>query len=83
MFFVVYPEAGNAAKPMVELEYIKDGKVVGKGGLELPAADQQGRIPYIMSSSAEAMPAGEYVIHATVKQGASAAEERTSFKVEK
>jgi VWFA-related protein len=83
MFFVVYPEAGNSAKPTVELEFIKDGKVVGKGGLELPAADKQGRIPYIMSSSAEAMPAGEYVIHATVKQGASTAEERTSFKVEK
>src|SRR5215831_4247904 len=83
MFFVVYPEAGNSAKPMVELEYIKDGKVVGKGGLELPAADKQGRIPYIMSSSAEAMPPGEYVIQATVKQGASSAQEKTSFKVEK
>jgi hypothetical protein len=83
MFFVVYPEAGNAAKPMVELEYIKDGKVVGKGGLELPAADKQGRIPYIMSSSAESMPPGEYVIQATVKQGASTAQEKTSFKVEK
>jgi VWFA-related protein len=83
MFFVVYPEAGNSAKPMVELEYIKDGKVVGKGGLELPAADKQGRIPYIMSSAAESMPPGDYVIQATVKQGASTAQEKTSFKVEK
>ena len=82
MFFVVYPESGNPAKPAVELEYVKDGHVIGKGGLELPAADANGRIPYTMSSSAESMPAGDYVIRATVKQGASTAEERAAFKVE-
>jgi VWFA-related protein len=82
MFFVVYPESGNPAKPTVELEYVKDGQVIGKGGLELPAADANGRIPYTMSSSAETMPAGEYVIRAIVKQGASTAEERATFRVE-
>ncbi len=83
MFFVVYPESGSPEKPAVELEYIKDGQVVGKGGLELPAADANGRIPYTMSSSAESMPAGDYVIRATVKQGTSTAEERAVFTVEK
>jgi VWFA-related protein len=82
IFFVVYPEVGSPAKPAVELEYIKDGQVVGKGGLELPAADANGRIPYTMSSSAESLPAGEYVIRATVKQGASTTQERATFKVE-
>jgi VWFA-related protein len=82
MFFVVYPETGIADKPAVEIEYIRDGQVVGKGGLELPAADTNGRIPYIMSSSAESLPAGEYVIRATVKQGASTTQERATFKVE-
>jgi VWFA-related protein len=83
MFFVVYPEPGNTTKPTVELEYVKDGQVIGKGGLQLPNADANGRIPYIMSSSAEAMPAGQYVIRALVTQGASKAEEQTSFTVEK
>jgi VWFA-related protein len=83
MFFVVYPEPGNTAKPSVELEYVKDGQVIGKGGLELPAADAKGRIPYIMSSSAEALPAGEYVIRATAKQGTATAEDQATFKVEK
>jgi len=82
MFFVVYPEAGNAAKPAVEIEYVKDGEVLGKGGLELPAPDATGAIPYIMSSSAETLPTGQYVIRATVKQGASSAEEKTTFKIE-
>jgi hypothetical protein len=83
MFFVVYPEAGNSAKPAIELEYIKDGKVIGKGGLELPAADVKGRIPYVMSSSAEALPAGDYVIRATARQGSAVAQEQAAFKVEK
>jgi len=83
MFFVVYPEPGNPAKPTIELEYLKDGKPIGKGGLQLPAADAKGRIPYIMSSSAESMPAGDYVIRAVVKQGAATAEEQATFKVEK
>jgi hypothetical protein len=67
----------------VELEYVKDGKVIGKGGLQLPAADAKGRIPYIMSSSAEAMPAGDYVIKAIVTQGAASTTEQTMFHVEK
>jgi VWFA-related protein len=82
MFFVVYPDPSISAKPMVELEYIKDGQVVGKGALELPPPDAQGRIPYIMSSAASAMPPGEYVIHATVRQGSSSTEDRTTVKVE-
>jgi VWFA-related protein len=82
MFFVVYPDPANPAKPVVDLEYIKDGQVVGKGTLELPPADAQGRIPYIMSSAASAMPPGDYVIHATVRQGTSVAEDKTAVKVE-
>ena len=71
-----------AAKPTVELEYLAGGQVVGKGALELPAADAQGRIPYTMSSPAESMPPGEYEIRATVKQGDTTAEEKTTIKVE-
>lgn len=82
MFFVVYPDPAIKAKPAVEIEYIKDGQTVGKGNLELPAPDAQGRIPYIMGSQASGMPPGEYVIHATVKQGNSTAEDKTTIKVE-
>ena len=82
MFFVVYPDPASKAKPTVEIEYIKDGQVVGKGALELPPPDALGRIPYVMSSAASAMPPGDYVIHATVKQGSSTAEDKTAIKVE-
>lgn len=83
MFFVVYPDPANSAKPVVELEYVKDGQVVGKGSLELPAPDAQGRIPYVMSSDASAMPPGDYTIQATVKQGQKTAQDKTAIKVEK
>ncbi|MFN7994264.1 MAG: VWA domain-containing protein [Bryobacteraceae bacterium] len=82
MFFVVYPDAKNPAKPVVQIEYLKDGQVVGKGDLELPAPDSQGRIPYIMGSQAGGMPPGEYEIRATVKQGAATAEDKTAVKIE-
>ena len=82
MFFVVYPDPAIATKPEITLEYMKDGQVVGKGSIPLPAADAQGRIPYVMSSSAEAMPPGAYEIHATVVQGGSTAEERAFVTVE-
>lgn len=82
MFFIVYPDPAIAAKPEITLEYIKDGMVVGKGQIPLPAADVQGRIPYVMSSSAEAMPQGTYEIHATVTQGGTSAEERAFITVE-
>jgi VWFA-related protein len=81
MFFVVYPDPAIKAKPAVEIEYIKDGQTVGKGTLELPPPDAQGRIPYIMGSQASGMPPGEYVIHATVKQGNSTAEDKTIVQV--
>ena len=81
MFFVVYPDPANKSKPVVDIEYLKDGQVVGKGTLELPAADAQGRIPYIMGSQASTMPPGDYVIHAIAKQGDSKAEDKTVVKV--
>jgi VWFA-related protein len=82
MFFTVYPDKAMADKPTIRIEYLKDGQVVGHGELELPPADAQGRIPYIMSSSAEAMPPGAYEIRATAKQGNSTAEERAFLTIE-
>ncbi|HLY15793.1 MAG TPA: VWA domain-containing protein [Bryobacteraceae bacterium] len=82
LFFVVYPDPGVKAKPSLAIEYLREGQVVGQGNVDLPAPDAQGRIPYIMGSQASGMPPGEYVVHATVKQGDSAAEARTTVKVE-
>lgn len=83
MFFVVYPDPGIAEKASIVIEYIKDGQTIGQGALELPAPDSKGRIPYVMSSSAEQMPPGAYEIRALAKQGSTTAEDRAFITVER
>lgn len=80
-FFVVYPDPSIAEKPVALVEFSVDGKVIAKGQLPLPAADAQGRVPYVMSSPAESMPPATYLIHVTVKQGGSTAEEMAQVQV--
>jgi hypothetical protein len=82
LFFVVYPDAKIPANPEGFVEYIKDGIVVGKGAIPLPAADAQGRIRYVMSSPAESMTPGTYEVRAVIKQGETRTEERAFVNVE-
>jgi hypothetical protein len=81
VFMVVYPDSSIPDKPTLTIEYLVDGKVVGKAEVPLPAPDAQGRIPYVMSSPAESLPPGNYQIRALVRQGATTAEERTLITV--
>lgn len=82
IFFVVFPDPKIAEKPQATVEYLLDGKSVGRGAVDLPAADAKGRIAYVMSSPADAMKPGTYEVHAVVKQGATAAEDRTFVTIE-
>ncbi len=74
LFFVVYPELG-VPPPQAVVQYFKDGEVAGSANLQLPAADAQGRINYVLSSPMDAMPPGTYEIKVVVKQGAAAVTE--------
>jgi VWFA-related protein len=82
LFFIVYPDPAIAAKPQAFVEYLLDGQAVGRGDVTLAAPDAKGRIPCIMSSSAEAMKPGTYEVRVVVKQGESATEERTAVTIE-
>ncbi len=81
MFFVVYPDPNISDKPQVVMEYLLDGKPIGRGEVPLPAADASGKIPYVMSSPAENMPPGNYEVRLLVKQGNTAAEDRAFVTV--
>ena len=74
LFFTVYADASIPAKPMVEIEFMQNGHTLQKVPMELPAADAQGRIPYVMTIPAAAIPDGNYEIRATAKQGSTSAE---------
>jgi hypothetical protein len=82
LFFTVYQDAAISAKPAVEIEFIQNGKTLTKVPMQLPAADAQGRIPYLMTIPAEAIPAGTYEVKATAHQGSTSAVSSTSIRFE-
>jgi hypothetical protein len=51
--------------------------------LPLPDADAQGRIPYVLTIPAAAIPPGTYQLRATTTQGGSSASAETEVKIEK
>jgi VWFA-related protein len=81
LFFTVYPDPSITGASTVDIEFFQNGQSLQKGTLPLPAADAQGRIPYVFSVPA-AIPPGDYEIHATARQGNTSAEAKTQVKVE-
>jgi hypothetical protein len=82
LFFTVYPDASISARPMVEIDFIRDGKVSETAPMELSPADSRGRIPYLMTVPAEAIRAGTYEVRATVTQGSTSAVASTTIRFE-
>jgi hypothetical protein len=82
LFFTVYQDSSIAAKPLVEIEFLQGGKSLTKVPMQLPAADTQGRIPYLMTVPAASIPPGTYDIHAVARQGDSKAESATTIRIE-
>jgi VWFA-related protein len=82
LFFTVYQDASISAAPTVEIEFLQAGKSLTKVPMQLPAADAQGRIPYLMTIPAESIPAGSYQVLATARQGTTAASAGTMILIE-
>jgi VWFA-related protein len=82
LFFTVYQDPAISAKPNVEIEFMQGGKTLQRVPMELPAADSQGRIPYLMTIPAAAIPDGNYQIRATAHQGSSSTASSTDLRFE-
>jgi VWFA-related protein len=82
LFFTVYQDRLIAAKPTVEVEFLQNGQSLTKVPLPLPDADAQGRIPYVMTIPAAAIPPGDYEVRATAKQGETASDSKLGVKIE-
>jgi VWFA-related protein len=80
LFFTVYPDPSISAKPSVEVEFLQNGKSLTKVPMELPAVDSEGRIPYLMTIPAEAIPAGSYDVRATARQGSTSSVSSTTVR---
>jgi hypothetical protein len=82
LFFTVYPDPSISGKPTVEIQFMQGGKTLQRVPMELPAPDPQGRIPYLMTIPAAAIPDGDYEVSATAKQGTTSAESSTPVRFE-
>ncbi len=81
LFFVIYQDPGVKEKATVEIEFMQGGKVLQRVPLPLPAADASGKIPYVMTIPADAIPPGNYEIHAIAKQGKTESDSRTFIEI--
>ena len=82
LFFVVYRDSSISAKPTVDVEFLRNGQSLTKAPLPLPEADAQGRIPYVMTVPAAAIPAGLYEVRATARQGDTSSETSIPIQIE-
>jgi hypothetical protein len=76
VYFMIYPEPGNKAKPVLRVRVIKDGRPVATLKPDMPAPDVSGGIPMIMELAS--MP-GSYEVRATVAQGTGSVERSLTY----
>jgi len=79
LFFMAYPEDGAATPPEMTMEFVKDGKPVGRSQAMLPAPDPDGIIRFIGPIPTESFPEGHYDVKVALKQGAGACNEEAEF----
>jgi VWFA-related protein len=76
VYFVVYPEPGNAAKAVLRVRLMKEGRPVTTLRPDVPAPDASGGIPMIMTLPSKP---GTYEVRATVTQGNRTTERTLTF----
>jgi hypothetical protein len=71
VFFMIFPEAGNEAKPVLRVRLLKDGRTVATLKPEVAAPDASGGIPMLLKVTDKP---GSYEVRATIAQGNSSTE---------
>ena len=77
-YFVVYPEPGNAAKPEVRVQVLKNARTHAIRTLALPPTDASGAIPMVIAESGDP---GSYEMRVTVTQAGVSAERSLAYTV--
>ena len=73
VFFMVYPEAGNGAEPVLRVRLLQDGRTIATLRPDVGTPDDSGGIPMLLKLADKP---GSYEVRATVTQ-AGASTERT------
>jgi hypothetical protein len=79
LFLVAYP--GGNGRAGLTLEFSREGTVVGRSSVELPAADAAGRVPYVATVPTQSFAPGRYEVSAVVRAGEASARERAFFTI--
>jgi VWFA-related protein len=77
-FARVYPGPG-IEMPKLTLDFVRDGKIVGRAQPPVPAPDAAGRIAYVGGVPSGGFPPGSYEVRLTLTQGAAKVTESTRF----
>jgi VWFA-related protein len=79
-FARLYPtEGGGPAK--LTLDFVRDGKIVGRAQPPVPPADASGRIAYVGGVPSASFPPGAYEVRLTFAQGAEKATQSALFEL--
>lgn len=81
-FFTVYSPFGSKVVPDLAIDFLQDGKVVGRGNPKLPQPDSAGVIPYVATTPLDSFKAGQYEMRVTVTLNGKAVTERAFFTLE-
>jgi hypothetical protein len=68
VYFMIYPEAGNGAKPVLRVRLLKDGRTIATLRPDVAAPDASGGIPMLLELTDKP---GSYEVRATITQGNS------------
>ena len=79
-FARVYPTA-SIEMPKLTLDFVRDGKIVGRAQPPLPAPDASGRIAYVGGVPSSSFPPGAYEVRLTLTQGTAKVTQSTRFEL--
>ncbi len=78
VYFMIYPEPGNATKPVMRVRLLKDGRAIATLKPELAEADGGGGIPMLLKLTDTP---GSYEVRATVVQGKASVERSLRYTI--
>jgi hypothetical protein len=78
VYFMVYPEPGNPAKPELRVQLLKSGRVLARRKLALPPPDASGGIPMWIEETKQP---GNYELRVTAVQGITSTERSLTYTV--
>jgi hypothetical protein len=79
-FARLYPTPGGE-RTTLTLDFVRDGKVVGRAQPPLPAPDARGRIVYVGGVPSGSFPPGTYEVRLTLTQGTAKVTQSTRLEL--